>query len=111
MWGGACPGHKLHVALNVFLYCNLARNTAWQVPGYLYLAHVRCQAPLKALDPGWLPHVVQKVRKPRLLAGKLRRQILIPESFQKCFRVRGRKGLFRRVLRTRVAMDIPGLAH
>lgn len=99
VWGGAWPGHKLHVALNVFLYCNLAHNTAWRVPGYLYLAHVRCQAPLKALDPGWLPHVAQKVRQPRLLAEKARSQILSPASFQKYFRVRRRKGSFRRVLR------------
>lgn len=47
MWGGAGPGHKLHVALNVFSCCNSAHNTSWRVRGYLY----------PALDLGLLPRL------------------------------------------------------
>lgn len=71
MWGRTWPGRKLHVALNVFSCCNLAHNNnSWQVPRYLYPALARCQAPLKALDLGLLPHLAQEVRQPRLLAVK-----------------------------------------
>lgn len=43
MWGGARPGYKLHVALNVFSCCDLThnnntnKNNSRQAPGATYL--------------------------------------------------------------------------